>query len=67
MTDWILYIIVYAVFFAASFYALSCVDFSKFCRITNMAKVNLLVFLLTLAMAFLCTEAVMTLTIRRGF
>ncbi len=67
MSDWILYIVVFAIFFAASFYALSCVDFAKICKIQNMAKVNLLIFLLTLGMAYLCTEAVMTLTIRRGF
>lgn len=65
--DWILYIVVYAAFFACSFYALTCVDFAKFCKIHNMAKVNLLVFMLSLALAWMCTEAVLTLTWRRGF
>lgn len=65
--DWILYIVIYAAFFICAFYALTCVDFAKFCKIYNMTKVNLLVFMLSMSLAWMCTEAVMTLTIRRGF
>lgn len=66
-TDWIVYIAVFAALFIFSFYALSCVDFAKFCKTGAPQKINLLLFLLSMALAFACTEAIMTLTLRQGF
>lgn len=64
--SWILYIALFAIFFACALYALTCVDFAKFCKIHNMQKVYLLIFLLAFILAFLATEAVLTLTLRQG-
>lgn len=65
--DWIVYICVFVLFFAASFYALSCIDFSRFTIKNSTQKIYLLIFLLSLSLAWMVTEAVMTLTIRQGF
>lgn len=66
MMDWILYVCVYCAFFGFSLYGLSCIDFPKFCKVRQPQKVQLLLFLLALSMAWMCTEAVLTLTIRKG-
>ncbi len=67
MTDWILYLVVFAAFFVCAFYALTGVDFTKFVLVRQRQKFYILVFMLSLALAWMCTEAVMTLTIRQGF
>lgn len=67
MMDWMIYLTVFAAFFIGAFYSLSSVDFSKFCKVQNTQKIYLLLFLLSLALAWACTEAVMSLTLRRGY
>ncbi|EJW97260.1 hypothetical protein, membrane [gut metagenome] len=65
-TSWIIYIVVFLGFFACAMYALTAIDFAKFCKIQNMQKVYLLMFLIAVALAWMATEAVLTLTIRQG-
>ncbi len=67
MSDWIIYLVVYAVFFVCSFWSLTGIDFSKFVLVRQREKFYLLVFLLSMALAWMCTEAVMTLTLRQGY
>lgn len=64
--NWLIYIVVFLGFFACAMYALTSVDFTKFCKIHNMQKVYLLIFLIALALAWMATEAILTLTIRQG-
>lgn len=66
MTTWITYVLVYCAFFAVCLYGLSCVDFARFCKVRQPQKVQMLLFLLAFSLAWLCTEAAMTLTIRQG-
>lgn len=53
--------------FAASFYALSNVQFEKFCKVQNPVKIYVLLFLLSLIMGYLATQAILSLTILNGF
>lgn len=63
-------ILQYALFlacFAASFYALSNVQFEKFCRVQQPGKIYVLLFLLSLIMAYLASQAILSLTVFNGF
>lgn len=63
-------VIQYAVFvgcFGVSFYALSAIQFDKFCNVKRPAKVITLMFLLSFVMAYLCTQAILNLTILSVF
>lgn len=60
----------YIVFFACfglCFYALSCVDFARFCHVRQPVKVTLLMFILSLVLAYVMMQAVLQLTIYNGF
>lgn len=56
----------FAVCFFVSFYALSSVKFETFCHVSNPGKVRMLLFLLCLVLAYLSTEAIMSLTYMNG-
>lgn len=59
----------YIVFFACfglSFYALSVIKFEGFCKVKQPGKVTLLMFLLSLALAYLSSQAILSLTIYNG-
>ena len=59
----------YIVFFACfglSFYALSAIKFESFCKVKQPGKVTLLMFLLSLALAYLSSQAILNLTIYNG-
>lgn len=62
----VLRLLCFAVCFGVSFYALSSLKFEKFCHVQNPAKVRMLLFLLTLVLAHLSTEAFMSLTYMNG-
>lgn len=66
MANSIVEIILYIVCFVLSFYAISAVQFDKFCRVKQPAKVTLLMFLCALALSYLCTQAILVLTIYNG-
>lgn len=60
----------YIIFFACfglSFYSLSAVRFERFCSTKAPFKVTLLLFLLSLALAYLTSRAILSLTIYNGF
>ncbi len=60
----------YALFvacFAASFYACSCIRFEVICKTREPVKVYVLLFLLSLVLAYLATEAILSLTVFNGF
>lgn len=59
-------ILVFFAFFGVSFYAVSCIRFDKFCRVVPPVKVQLLMFLLSLCLAYLATQAVLDLTVFNG-
>lgn len=59
--------LVFFVCFGVSFYALSGIQFDKFCNVKSPAKVITLMFLLSFVMAYLCTQAILNLTILSGF
>lgn len=67
MTYSILQYLIFLCMFAASFYALGSVQFEKFCRVTRPARIYVLLFLLSLIMAYLATQAVLSLTVYNGF
>lgn len=56
----------FAVCFFASFYALSAVKFETFCRVNNPGKVKMLLFLLCLVLAYLSSEAIISITYMNG-
>ena len=63
-------VIQYFVFFACfvlSFYAISSIQFEKVCSVKNPKKVQILMFLLSLALAYITSQAVLQLTIYNGF
>ncbi len=62
----IIQITAFIVFFAAGFYALSCVRFEKLCKTDQPQKIYLLMFLLSFMFAYLCTEGLMLLTVYNG-
>lgn len=60
----------YSVFlacFVVSFYACSAIQFEKFCKVNQPAKVISLMFLLSFIMAYLATQAILELTVFNGF
>ncbi|MCF0258522.1 MAG: DUF1146 domain-containing protein [Erysipelotrichaceae bacterium] len=59
-------LIVFFVLFGISFYALSCVKFDKFCKIDPPARVYVLLFLLSLILAYLSSQAILSLTVFNG-
>ncbi len=62
----VLQLVVFFLFFGVSFYALSSVRFEKFCKTDNPQKIYILLFLLSLMFAYLCTEAVLMITVYNG-
>lgn len=63
-------VIQYLVFFACfglSFYAISSIQFDKFCSVKNPKKVQILMFLISLIVAYLACQAILQLTILNGF
>lgn len=53
--------------FAASFYALSSVRFEVICKVRQPMKIYMLLFLLSLIMAYLASQAILSLTLFNGF
>lgn len=62
----IIRLVVFACMFASSFYALSCIDYAKFCNIRQRQKLYLLLFLLSLCLGWISTECILSLTIYGG-
>ena len=63
-------VIQYFVFFACfglSFYAISSIQFEKVCSVKNPKKAQILMFLLSLALAYITSQAILQLTIYNGF
>ena len=63
-------VISYLVFFACfglSFYAISSIQFEKVCSVKNSKKVQILMFLLSLCLAYISSHAILQLTIYNGF
>ena len=63
-------VIQYFVFFACFgliFYAISSIQFEKVCSVKNPKKVQILMFLLSLALAYITSQAILQLTIYNGF
>ena len=63
-------VIQYFVFFACfglSYYAISSIQFEKVCSVKNPKKVQILMFLLSLALAYITSQAILQLTIYNGF
>lgn len=63
-------VIQYFVFFACfglSFYAISSIQFEKVCSVKNPKKVQILMFLLSFALAYITSQAILQLTIYNGF
>ena len=63
-------VIQYSVFFVCfglSFYAISSIQFDKVCNVKNPKKVQVLMFLLSLVLAYLSSQAILQLTIYNGF
>lgn len=58
--------VVFLALFILSFYAISSIDFTKFCRVNNPSKVQVLMFLLSLCIAYISTQAILELTIYNG-
>ena len=63
----ILQYIVFLVCFVLSLWACSAIQFDKFCKVSQPGKVILLLFLISLVMAYLATQAIFMLTIYNGF
>ena len=63
-------VISYLVFFACfglSFYAISSIQFEKICSVKNPKKVQILMFLLSLCLAYVSSQTILQLTIYNGF
>ena len=63
-------VIFYFVFFLGfglSFYAISSIQFEKICSVKNPKKVQILMFLLSLCLAYVSSQAILQLTIYNGF
>lgn len=58
--------IIFFMCFGLSFYAISAIRFEKFCSVKQPQKVTLLMFLLSLALAYLSCQAILDLTIMNG-
>ena len=59
-------LIIYLISFAGCLYALTCIQFEKFCNIRTPWKVQLLVFFMAIAMGYLVAQFVLVLTIYNG-
>lgn len=66
MANSLIEIVLYIICFALSFYAISSIRFDAFCHVKKPQKVTLLMFLISLALAYLCTQAILSLTIYNG-
>lgn len=62
----IIQLLVFFVMFGLSFYALSSVHYEKICNVRTPAKIYLLLFMLSLIMAYLSTQAILMLTLNNG-
>lgn len=62
MNDWI-EIVIYLLCFIASFYALSCVRFELFTRVKEVRKVQMLLLLLSIGLAYVVAQFILMLTI----
>lgn len=62
MIDWI-EIALYLFSFAASFYALSCIRFELFTNVKEVRKVQTLLLLLSIGLAYLVAQFILMLTI----
>ncbi|WP_283651051.1 DUF1146 domain-containing protein [Ileibacterium valens] len=62
----ILQMAAFFLFFGVSFYAFSCVKFEKFCKTNNAQQIYILLFILSLVSAYLCTQAFLMLTVYNG-
>lgn len=63
----ILQMAAFFLFFGVSFYGLTSIKFEKFCKTDNPQKIYVLLFLFSFALAYLCTQAVLLLTVYNGF
>jgi uncharacterized membrane protein YwzB len=63
----ILQYVLFLVCFGASFYALSNVQFEKFCKVSDPKKIYVLLFLRSLIMGYLASQAILSLTVFNGF
>ncbi len=59
--------LVFVACFGLSFYAISSIQFEKICSVKNPKKVQILMFLISLIMAYLSSQAILQLTILNGF
>ena len=62
MIDWI-EISVYLLSFVLSFYALTCIRFELFCKVQEVRKVQLLLLLLSVGLAYIVAQFILMLTI----
>ncbi len=53
--------------FGVSFYACSAIEFQKFMKVREPRKVVVLLFLLSLSLAYVASQAILELTIYNGF
>lgn len=67
MTYTILQLSIHLICIAASFFALSCVKFDRFCDIRKPMKVQALLILSSMALGYLVAQLIMTLTVFNGF
>ena len=49
------------------FFAISSIQFEKICSVKNPKKVQILMFLLSLCLAYVSSQAILQLTIYNGF
>ena len=66
MTYSVIQYLVFIACFGLSFYAISSIQFEKICSVKNPKKVQILMFLLSLIMAYLSCQAILQLTILNG-
>ena len=66
MTYSILKYLLYIACFGMSFYAMSSIQFDRFCSVKQPRKVVILMFLLSLVLAYLASQAILDLTIYNG-
>ncbi len=59
--------LVFVACFGLSFYAISSIQFEKICNVKNPKKVQVLMFLLSLVLAYLSCQAILQLTVLNGF
>ncbi|MBP3851282.1 MAG: DUF1146 domain-containing protein [Erysipelotrichaceae bacterium] len=67
MTYSVLKYIVFLMCFGLSFYAVSSIQFDRFCSVRQPRKVIVLMFLLSFALAYISSQAILDLTIFNGF